>query len=190
MKKRISLILSLILALTLALCACGEKDDGGDAGTPSVSAGGDAQAEADAEYAAPGYVCKFDNGQTVTLGAKAADVLPALGEAADVMEAPSCVHEGTDKVYTYAGLYTINTQPDAAGNDRITEVNLLTDAVALDVNGQYLMIGSDVSEADAAFGEPTDAEEGIRHYSGDNWLIAVADQGGEITGITVWNPMG
>ncbi len=182
MKTRILTLAALLLALFL-LAACTEEKPA----DPSPDVSGADLAEADAEFAG-GYTVKLDNGVQITLGAVADDTLAALGEPADVMEAPSCIRAGTDRVYTYSGRFTITTQPDAAGRERITEISFLSDAVAMTENGTAVMIGSDVSAADAAFGEPFESDGGIRRYLPDSvlsGLVNVTEDGGVITALTV-----
>ncbi|MCR5681573.1 MAG: hypothetical protein K6G29_03900 [Clostridiales bacterium] len=182
MKTRILTLAAILLALCL-LAACTEEKPN-DPGTDVTDA---ALAEADAEFA-NGYTVKLDNGVSITLGAVADDTLAALGEPSDVMEAPSCIHTGTDRVYTYSGRLTLTTQPDAAGRDRITEITFLSDAVAMTENGTSVMIGSDASAADAAFGEPYESSGGISRYFADRVLSGIVNvtvDGGEITALSV-----
>ena len=207
MKKTISLL--LIAALAAALTACG-----GDAGMPSDTASGtdtqnpavtetqpsagetgtvtEAVTEAPVQQTTPaaeGYTCVFDNGISVKLGSPAADALAALGDYSDMMEAPSCVHEGFDRVYTYSGLYTVLTSPDAAGNEYVAEISLLSDLVALDVNGAYLMIGSAEGDIKAAFGDPAEDAFGVQKYSIDGANVTVTIDGGAVTGFVLTYPV-
>ena len=128
MKKILSLL--LIAALTASMISCGgsgtaDTTDGADSsiGTPVTESitddnGGDpaaaetptvteavTEAPTPASPAVDGYTCVFDSGISVKLGSPAADALALLGDYSDMMEAPSCVHEGFDRVYTYADGY-------------------------------------------------------------------------------------
>lgn len=209
MKKTLSLF--LIAALSAALVSCG-----GDAGTTTDTASdthgtdtqnpavtetqptGDTAAVTDAVTEAPvqqttpavdGYTCVFDNGISVKLGSPAADALAALGDYSDMMEALSCVHEGFDRVYTYSGLYTVLTSPDASGAEYIAEISLLSDLVALDVNGAYLMIGSPESDIKAAFGDPAEDAFGVQKYNLDGANVTVTVDGGAVTGFVLTYPV-
>ena len=123
------------------------------------------------------YNCKLDNGVTIVIGSDAETAIATLtdtvGEYVDYMEAPSCVHEGSDKVYTYDG-FTVSSSPAADGSEFITDVTFTSDAVGLD-NG--IMIGSSGDDVTAAFGENFEEQFGVRKYvSGDITLtITLSD---------------
>lgn len=208
MKKTLSFI--LIAALAAALVSCG-GDSGTTSDTASETVGADTQtpvvtdtqpsddtaptteavteAPIQSTPAVDGYTCVFDNGISLKLGAPAADALAALGDYSDMMEAPSCVHEGFDRVYTYAGLYTMLTSPDAQGNEYVAEISLLSDLVALDVNGAYLMIGSAEADIKAAFGEPAEDAFGVQKYNLDGANVTVTVDGGAVTGFVLTYPV-
>ena len=208
MKKRLSLL--ILAALTASLLSCGSDSTGDDttasadttagaveaAVTETDAAGNITEAmtetvtEAPAQNtpAAEGYTCVFDNGISVKLGSSAADTLALLGDYSDMMEALSCVHEGFDRVYTYAGLYTVLTSPDAQGNEYVAEISLLSDLVALDVNGNFLMIGSAESDIKAAFGEPAEDAFGVQKYNIDGANITVTVDGGVVSGLVLTYP--
>ncbi len=208
MKQTISLL--LIAALAAAMVSCGGETGspsdtasdtlGSDTQTPTVTetqptgetaAVTEAVTEAPEQQTTPavdGYTCVFDNGVTVKLGSPAADALAALGDYSDMMEAPSCVHEGFDRVYTYAGLYTVLTSPDASGAEYIAEISLLSDLVALDVSGTYLMIGSAESDIKAAFGDPAEDAFGVQKYNLDGANVTVTIDGGVVSGFVMTYP--
>lgn len=208
MKQTISLL--LIAALAAAMVSCGGETGspsdtasdttGSDTQTPTVTetqptgetaAVTEAVTEAPEQQTTPavdGYTCVFDNGVTVKLGSPAADALAALGDYSDMMEAPSCVHEGFDRVYTYAGLYTVLTSPDASGAEYIAEISLLSDLVALDVSGTYLMIGSAESDIKAAFGDPAEDAFGVQKYNLDGANLTVTVDGGVVSGFVMTYP--
>lgn len=123
------------------------------------------------------YDCKLDNGVTIVVGSNATDTIKALtdtlGDYLDYMEAPSCVHEGSDKVYTYDG-FTVSSSPAADGSEFITDITFTSDAVGLD-NG--IMIGSSGDDVTVAFGEDFEEQFGVRKYvSGDITLtITLSD---------------
>lgn len=206
MKKTISML--LLAALTAALVSCGgdaaTSTDTSDTNlqTPALTEDltapdTDAVTEMITEAPAPaqtapaveGYSCVFDNGITLKLGSPAADALALLGDYSDMMEAPSCVHEGFDRVYTYAGLYTVLTSPDAQGNEYVAEVSLLSDLVALDVSGTYLMIGSAEADVKASFGDPAEDAFGVQKYNIDGAIVTVTIDGGVVSGFVMTYPV-
>ena len=209
MKQTISLL--LIAALAAAMVSCGGETGspsdtasdtpGSDTQTPTVTetqptgetaAVTEAVTEAPEQQTTPavdGYTCVFDNGVTVKLGSPAADALAALGDYSDMMEAPSCVHEGFDRVYTYAGLYTVLTSPDASGAEYIAEISLLSDLVALDVSGTYLMIGSAEADVKSVFGDPAEDAFGVQKYNLDGANLTVTVDGGVVSGFVMTYPV-
>lgn len=213
MKKILSLL--LIAALTASMLSCGGDSgtadtsadtDGADNATDAVVTenitsdnGGEpaaAETEAVTEAAAPtppapaaeGYTCVFDSGISIKLGSSAADALALLGDYSDMMEAPSCVHEGFDRVYTYAGLYTVLTSPDAQGKEYVAEISLLSDLVALEAGGNFLMIGSPESDIKAAFGDPAEDAFGVQKYNIDGAILTVTVDGGVVSGFVMTYP--
>ena len=206
MKKTLALL--LLAALTASMLSCGNDSTTPDttdsvSGTPDTAVteaavNGDetaavteAQTEAPAQNtpAVDGYTCVFDNGISIKLGSPAADALAVLGDYSDMMEAPSCVHEGFDRVYTYAGLYTVLTSPDASGAEYIAEISLLSDLVALDVSGTYLMIGSAESDIKAAFGDPAEDAFGVQKYNLDGANLTVTVDSGVVSGFVMTYPV-
>ena len=187
----VSLLLASLLCASLASC-------GGDNSGTTVDTQGDTTPVTEAVTEAPeqqttpavdGYTCVFDNGISLKLGSPAADALAALGDYSDMMEAPSCVHEGFDRVYTYSGLYTVLTSPDAQGKEYVAEISLLSDLVALDVNGAYLMIGSAEADVKAAFGDPAEDAFGVQKYNLDGANVTVTVDGGAVTGFVLTYPV-
>ena len=206
MKKTLALL--LLAALTASMLSCGNDSTTPDttdsvSGTPDTAvteaavigdetaAVTEVQTEAPAQNtpAVDGYTCVFDNGISIKLGSPATDALAVLGDYSDMMEAPSCVHEGFDRVYTYAGLYTVLTSPDASGAEYIAEISLLSDLVALDVSGTYLMIGSAESDIKAAFGDPAEDAFGVQKYNLDGANLTVTVDGGVVSGFVMTYPV-
>ena len=172
MKKIPALLLAASLALTMAACggeAAPAGNDTAEGGAPGI------EAEAAAEYPVT-----LDNGKTITINGAADAAISALGEHIDFMEAPSCVHDGNDKVYTYDGC-TVTTSPDAGGNQYVAELSLISDVVALD-NGLY--IGCTLAEAKKAFGEEFTESFGVLKYELPGVTISVVAEGDTVTGIT------
>lgn len=116
-----------------------------------------------------GYMCVLDNGISLEMGAVLEDVPSVFGEPISFAEAPSCIHEGTDKVYTYNG-YTLTTSPDAAGINRIYEVSLLSDAIALEGG---VTIGSSLDVVVRVFGEEYTDQFGVLQYTLDGANMSI-----------------
>ncbi|MCI8388769.1 MAG: hypothetical protein HFE63_09915 [Clostridiales bacterium] len=131
------------------------------------------------------YECKLDNGNTIVIGTKAEDTIKSLGEPLDFMEAPSCVHPGSDKVYTFDG-FTVSTSPDAAGVEYITELSLLSDVVALESG---IMIGSSADDVTAALGSDFTEKFGVRTYLIDDITISITFTDDYITAFSISKPM-
>lgn len=132
-----------------------------------------AETEAKAAETAPKgedrYICELDNGMAIELGASAEGVLSSLGAPQNVAEAPSCVHEGMDRIYSFNG-FSVTTSPDGKGTDRVSEVALTSDAVLLK-NG--ISIGSPLDAVKAAFGENYTEQFGVLQYITDTVKISI-----------------
>lgn len=179
----------LVLLMSTVLCfasACGneaenETSDGTDRVQVSETpAEADESAEnAPAEDAVSaveevtGYICAFDNGMKIEMGAPADAVIADLGEPVSYAEAPSCIHEGTDKVYTFEG-YTVTSSPGADGSSRIYEVSLLSDAVALEGG---VTIGSSMDKVVSTFGEEYTEQFGVLQYALEDVNVSVVLDG-------------
>lgn len=199
-------LIVLALALTL-LTSCGStpasdsSDSAADTGdqsaevttsAPDTDAPEVTTAAADTTAAVKSdatFECKLDIGVTVIVGAKADDIIKsltdALGEPLDYMEAPSCVHEGTDRVYTFDG-FTVSTSPDASGTEYVTELSLLSDAVALEND---IMIGSPSDDVTAALGSDFEEKFGVRKYSLDGISISITFTDDAVTAFSVSKPI-
>lgn len=141
MKNRIlAATLAALLAL-FAFVACG-----GDTTPPAdTTAAPDAATDAPVAATPSGYT--FDAGKaTLFIGADPS-ILGALGDPLDKLEAASCVHEGFDRVYYYAG-FEVNTVPTADGREVITSIYLTDDSVTT-TEGVY--IGAKLDDVKAAY---------------------------------------
>ncbi len=202
MKKIITLL--TLSALLCALASCGGETAADstaavtDANTPAVTetASDPAAPEtaapetaAETEPIAPAalktYTCAFDNGISVVLGGPAADALAVLGDHTDMMEAPSCVHEGFDRVYTYGSNYKVTTAPAADGGEYVAQIELLSDLVAWNVGSGMLMIGSGETEVQDALGTPAENNFGVQKYLLDGASVTVIIDSGAVTGLTI-----
>jgi len=174
MKKLFSILLAGVILCSAVSCgSAGSADPAGTASAEPVVAGEAAPENTEPAAAASGYICTFDDGTAIEMGAAAADVLAKLGDPLSVAEAPSCIHEGTDRVYTFNG-YTLTTSPDADGTDRIYEVALVSDAVTLE-GGVY--IGAELAKAEALFGTDYTEQFGVLQYSIENVKVSVVLDG-------------
>ncbi|MBQ8577445.1 MAG: hypothetical protein IJ449_05700 [Clostridia bacterium] len=203
MKHLLHLLLTAAILCTLASCGGETAQTGSDttSSAPAVTDQNDTATAADTiaettadtvtetptetPTAAATYTCTFDNGISITVGGNAADALAALGEYTDMMEAPSCVHEGYDRVYTYGSYYKVTTSPDAAGNEYVAQVEMLSDLAALEIGGTYLMIGSSEEEVRTALGDPAEDTFGVQKYPLEGADMTVIIDGGAVTGMTV-----
>lgn len=193
-KTGLCLVLVLTAALLFASCGSDAPSENGASGTvsePARNTEDNGNADNGTEVAASSieapqavWTMTLDNGVEIPFGGAADGFLSSLGDPTDLMEAPSCIREGFDRVYTYGGAFTITTAPAENGTDIVTEANLLSDAVAVVENGVTVMIGSPVFDADAAFGEPSDATEFVRRYPFPGGTLTVTASNGEITGIS------
>ena len=187
MKKQI--IASLLAVMTLASCSGGTGDAKEtravtDAGTEAVEvteANGAVEvteAKVSNEFRAT-YEVAFEDGTKIVLGEDAEKVIASLGEYSDLMEAPSCVHPGFDRVYTFNG-YTVTTSPDADGKEYAAQVALTNDASVL-ANG--ITIGSSKDNAVKAFGDSFTEKFGQMVYEDGGIRITVNTDGDAVSGI-------
>ena len=156
--KKLFLILTIALSLTAA--SCGETV----AELPATDAT-DTVEVSDETVNVPAkvsetYTITLDSGLIFKLGDTYDYASANLGEPVDILEAPNCIREGNDTVYTYNG-YSIMTSPDGNGGYFLADFTLLSDAVAFD-NG--ITIGSTAADVDAAYGTDFLDSFGVRTY--------------------------
>lgn len=177
--NRFLVLLAALLAV-LALSACGETPaavDGDSSTTPT-------ETTAAPDPAAPPAVYGLTVGESLLYpGADPAAVLPTLGEPLDRLEAPSCVHDGMDRVYYYAG-YEINTNPTADGGEVIVSIYLSDDSITTD---EGLRIGDKAEKVTELYGEAT-PEGGMYVYTKTDRGVSVSlniqtNGSGEVTSI-------
>lgn len=170
----------LLLLLSTTICfavSCGgnntpekEKLPAGESDTVQNQAEDMVPAETDT-----GYTCVLEGGICLTIGAPEADMLSALGDPLDLAEAPSCIHEGMDRICTYDG-FSVTTSPDADGVNRIYEIALLSDAAVLEGG---LTIGSAKDAVTAVFGEDYTESFGVLRYAAEGADVSVILDGNE-----------
>ncbi len=179
MKKILLILLALTLGAALAACVQTPDTPDTDDTTPPVSDTADTT-EPSPDASGDTYTVSL-SGTAVTIGGDADALIATLGEPLDYMEAPSCIHEGYDKVYVYDG-YSISTSPRADGTQYVSELSLTSDVVAIDGT---LMIGCDVSAIEAKFGTDYTEEFGIRSYALDGATASVMLDSDVVIGITI-----
>ena len=180
MKKTIfALLLGAALCVMTSCGAADPTDTSADtANTPDTAA----ETAADAVETSDGYIVELDDGTTFVMGALADDTVAALGEPQSMTEAPSCVHEGMDKLYTFGG-YTLTTSPDAEGKARIQEISLTSDAVSL---ADGLSIGSDKAAVEASFGTDYTDSFGVLTFTLEGAQVSVVlDADDCVSGLTI-----
>ena len=138
--------LPLLLACVMLLAACG------------VPAGNDAAVAPKGAFSEKdlGVCLTSVDGKTYYLREDSTEILEALGDDYDYSEMVSCVYDGKDKTYTYAGI-TVSTVP-VDGRD-IIEMFTLTDDTYTTLRG--IKVGDSRGDVIAAYGE---------EYFDDGWL--------------------
>lgn len=199
-------LLPILIILALAIVSCGEsaqdndlstsgendqkevsssqEDESSDTTSNSLSVVIDLP-ETSSDVPSEGYECVLDNGAALTIGSSADEAIKALtdllGEAIDFMEAPSCVHPGNDKVYTFDG-FTVTTSPDANGDEYVSELSFLSDAVGFE-NG--IMIGSLESDVTSSFGSDFEEKFGVRKYSLSGAVLTITFTDDAVSALSV-----
>ena len=184
MKKTIFTLLLAAVMCTAVSCGADETADTDAAAAVQKTAAdtADELASAIADVVETGYIVELDDGTTFVMGALADDTVAALGEPVSLTEAPSCVHEGMDKLYNF-GSYTLTTSPDADGKARIQEISLTSDAVSL---ADGLSIGSDKAAVEASFGTEYTDNFGVMQFSLDGADVSVVlDSDDCVSGLTI-----
>jgi len=147
-KKNWFLIALLACVMIFAACGAPAEDTNAPADTsePAVLTG--AFSENDLGIAVQGKIHY--------LREDSAEVLAALGDEYEYSEMVSCVYDGKDKTYAYAGI-TVNTVP-VDGKD-IIEMFTITDTSYTTLRG--ITVGATRDEIIAAYGE---------EYFDDGWI--------------------
>ncbi len=177
MEKRVSVLLAVLLLL---LAACGAKPTGESL---PPSAGDPSDVTAPPEETSSAF--SFTVGDARLVLGETADVEALFGTALEVLEAPSCVHEGNDTLYEY-GAFGIVTSPSAQGA-YVSSVTLYTDAAATE---EGVRIGDSVDAALAAYGGAYDADASYPDFGiyvfvrGATSITMVADESGAVTAIS------
>jgi len=106
----------------------------------------------------------FDAGDiSISLDSDIAPALEVLGGSYSFSEAPSCVYDGTDKIYTYDDL-EIYTYP-LNDKDLVDEIVLLTQRYS---TNKGIKVGDTISDIAEAYGKDYVREGDIISYPLDN----------------------
>ncbi len=174
---------AVIFSCALALFSC----DTTDVGTSPVTSGDPAASVTTAApepiSLTPPAVYGLTVGDLFLYPGADPAVLTALGEPQDKLEAKSCVHEGYDRVYYYAG-YEVNTQPTADGREVIVSVYLTDDSMT---TAEGVRIGDTVDTLKSTYGD-ADGASGVYSYGKTDGAVTATvnfavDSEGYITSI-------
>lgn len=165
----IAIFLLLSLAVTLASCNLG----GADITLPPE------------ETSAPAlqndvYVFVY-RGTSVTPHAKMSELVAGLGDTVSYEESPSCLYQGLDKDYTYAG-FKLRTYPEN-GTDYVLNICFTDDSVA---TPEGIMLGSARSEVEAAYGTSYTEQNGNVIYTKDKTELRFRFDGDNVSAIEYW----
>jgi len=180
--KLFCLVLALILGLSLVACGTTESpaaETVRETAPEETAPVSEPVMETTAEGGNEAFVCRLSDGREITLGGEADAVLASLGEYRDMLEAPSCIHDGYDRVYTYDG-FSVTTSPDGNGKDTVTEFAVETSACVLDGG---VTVGSTVDEMVASFGDDYTDSFGFIRYERGNTVLSFVTEDGAITSI-------
>lgn len=177
--KKLLLILTAI-ALSAALFSCSDETTPSNETEPTDTEVITPETE---QKAAPAETYSFtlDNGLNFKLGDSYDYAAAGLGDPIDVLEAPNCIREGNDTVYTFNG-YSIMTSPDGDGGYFLASFTILSDAVAFD-NG--ITIGSTSADVDTAFGTAYMESFGVRTYAFPGATLSVVFDGDTVGAVTL-----
>lgn len=183
MKKTILFCLIVMLVFSLASCvkeAAPDSDKNNNDNTVVSDSGeqdGDTDGDAD-KTAVNGRVVALADGRSVELGAAADKALALLGDYDDMYEAPSCVHEGYDRFYTYDG-FSVTTSA-GEGRDIVTEFLIESSACVL---SSGITVGSLAENVTAAYGEDYTESFGTMKYEYDGMTLMIVTDGTSVTSV-------
>lgn len=125
-----------------------------------------------------GYVFAY-KGVKLVIDADVAETLPALGEANQVAESPSCAFDGTDRVYTYSNLVIATYEID--GVERYASISFLDDIAATSEGLSLFMSYEDMVQL---YGEDFADDAGFYTYEKDDMKLIISIEDDEISSIT------
>lgn len=120
-------------------------------------------------------------GVSVTPHAKMSELVAGLGETVSYDESPSCLYQGLDKDYTYAG-FKLRTYPEN-GVDYVLNICFTDDSVS---TPEGIMLGSARSEVEAAYGTSFTEQNGSVVYIKDKTELRFRFDGDSVSAIEYW----
>ena len=169
LNRIISIFLLIILAVSLASC----NNGGVDITLPPE--------ETTSPAAQSNTFVFVYRGTTVTPHALMSELAAGLGSPVSYEESPSCLYQGLDKDYTYAG-FKLRTYPEN-GIDYVLNVCFTDDSVA---TPEGIMLGSTRSEVEAAYGTDFVEQNGNVLYTKDKTELRFRFDGDNVSAIEYW----
>ncbi len=150
-------IVSLVAAFMLVGCAAEKPAEQTSAPEPQkVAEEQNKTAQAEPSYDGFVYTAK---GVDIKLGARADEIIKALGEPTEYFEAASCAFEGLDKTYYYNG-FEVYTYPQGS-DDYILSVALVDDSSQ---TPEGISIGTPLAAVKEMYGDDVKDDMGLYTY--------------------------
>ncbi len=192
MNRKLCALLIAASLLSAALTACGESADNDETSKSNASFEDVLVSDESESSGRPaltddqGFICELDTGVCIQLGVKTEEVLQSLGIVTNQVEAPSCLYDGTDKVYEIDGAFNVTSTIMEDGFEHITQIALINDSVSVVTPAGYMMIGSDKSILADAYGEPAENAFGMQVFNLSGGKLSVIVEEDRITSITYY----
>ena len=184
-KKNMKRLLIITLILTFVFCvSCANQQTDTKNTRETTDVYTDDKEQAPEEDATPvkmSVKCVLKNGAVLGLWETADDVLLSLGESNEVLEAPSCVHEGNDYVYVYDG-FSVTTSPNEYGINRVSEIRIDSPEYSLECG---IKVGSTIAEVENEFGTDYTDSFGVISFTDGFTLISFITDNGTVRNITL-----
>ena len=171
MKKKTIISVMLLISLAVTLCSC--NLGGADITLPPEESTTDTSRS-------DTFVFVY-RGATVAPHAKMSELVSGLGETLSYEESPSCLYQGLDKDYTYAG-FKLRTYPDN-GVDYVLNVCFTDDSVA---TPEGIMLGSTRTEVIAAYGNDFTEQNGNLVYTRGKAELRFRFDGDCVSAVEYW----
>ena len=142
----IILLVILMLAAVALLSACGSGSSGSSGNGESAAAGGDSAGSASLSDLNDRQVKIGDI--VLTLDDEAAPLIEKLGDAKRFDEYPSCLFEGSDKLWEYESL-TVQTYPEG-DKDYILSIEIMDDKPEI---SSGIKVGDSLKDLENAYGD-------------------------------------
>lgn len=180
MKKLIALF--LLAALAFSACQSSpSSDDSLDSDTDSESQDISSVSESEEQQPVDPVIDIFAlsyNGIRLIPG-EVTDVVALLGEPEEQYEAPSCVHDGNDIVYSYSH-FEVTTSPSAEG-DYISSITVYAESVKLE---EGIGLGDNIADVIAICPDYTESFGRYTFTRKNTTLILMTDDNGIIIAIS------